>query len=506
MAQPLPAALPPAGRGGAADARGVAGDRGRRPGRRTPPHGRRRPTTATGPLASLRRRSRRRDARHPRGARATASRVDRAGAALPRPAAARRRPRTRSSTRGSGPACWSPRRPRPSATSPRTPSGCGSRAAPSACWAPARRWARSAAAALGRDRRGRRPARRRPSGSACSAPRASAAAGCSSRSRPAPRRDAGVDLLAEVPEAADWLAGLDGRLVVGNYLYADGGTHVRVSLAADALASRRHRGPAGHRARVPGHADRRLRGARRGGRALGPRVRRAVRRGEAASAVRCAGSHAAGCCTGSTRPAPTPASPTAWCRSRAPTTRWPSGSSAGGPRTARRDGQQVSFHVAPSTRTRSVRQEPRAGRGLRRRAPLRRRGLRPLHVQHPDGRAARARPGRPSARRTPIPGRTRRTPRCTAASGARRTSPAAPSGWPRCSASATRAARPRAPSRSTGRAPARGDATAPSQPRPSATPCTKRWLTPHTRTVCCWASASKGQLASSSASSSSRGS
>ena len=34
--------------------------------------------------------------------------------------------------------------------------------------------------------------------------------------------DAGVDLLAEVPETADWLAGLDGRLVVGNYLYADG--------------------------------------------------------------------------------------------------------------------------------------------------------------------------------------------------------------------------------------------------------------------------------------------
>jgi hypothetical protein len=50
--------------------------------------------------------------------------------------------------------------------------------------------------------------------------------------------DAGVDLLAEVPETADWLAGLAGRLVVGNYLYADGGTHVRVSVAADVLASR----------------------------------------------------------------------------------------------------------------------------------------------------------------------------------------------------------------------------------------------------------------------------
>lgn len=49
---------------------------------------------------------------------------------------------------------------------------------------------------------------------------------------------AGADLLAEVPEAADWLAGLDGGLVLGNYLYADGGTHVRVSAAADVLATR----------------------------------------------------------------------------------------------------------------------------------------------------------------------------------------------------------------------------------------------------------------------------
>jgi hypothetical protein len=49
---------------------------------------------------------------------------------------------------------------------------------------------------------------------------------------------AGADLLAEVPDVADWLAGLEGRLVLGNYLYADGATHVRVSVAADALATR----------------------------------------------------------------------------------------------------------------------------------------------------------------------------------------------------------------------------------------------------------------------------
>ncbi len=49
---------------------------------------------------------------------------------------------------------------------------------------------------------------------------------------------AGADLLAEVPEIADWLGGLDGRLVLGNYLYADGGTHVRLSVAADLLGTR----------------------------------------------------------------------------------------------------------------------------------------------------------------------------------------------------------------------------------------------------------------------------
>ena len=49
---------------------------------------------------------------------------------------------------------------------------------------------------------------------------------------------AGVDLLAEVPAVGDWLESLDGRVALGNYLYADGGTHVLVSVAADVLARR----------------------------------------------------------------------------------------------------------------------------------------------------------------------------------------------------------------------------------------------------------------------------
>ncbi|WP_231921367.1 hypothetical protein [Micromonospora auratinigra] len=46
---------------------------------------------------------------------------------------------------------------------------------------------------------------------------------------------AGADLLHHLPQAAAWLRGLDGRLVLGNYVYADGATNVRVATAVDAL-------------------------------------------------------------------------------------------------------------------------------------------------------------------------------------------------------------------------------------------------------------------------------
>jgi hypothetical protein len=51
-------------------------------------------------------------------------------------------------------------------------------------------------------------------------------------------RTAGADLLAEVPGVAEWLLAAPGQLVLGTYLYADGGTHARLSLAADLLARR----------------------------------------------------------------------------------------------------------------------------------------------------------------------------------------------------------------------------------------------------------------------------
>jgi hypothetical protein len=48
---------------------------------------------------------------------------------------------------------------------------------------------------------------------------------------------AGADLLTELPEIGAWLRQLDGPLTLGTYVYADGADNVRVSLAADALAT-----------------------------------------------------------------------------------------------------------------------------------------------------------------------------------------------------------------------------------------------------------------------------
>jgi hypothetical protein len=49
---------------------------------------------------------------------------------------------------------------------------------------------------------------------------------------------AGFDLAGDIPAVADWLAGVDGPLVLGNYVYADGAANVRVASAVDALTVR----------------------------------------------------------------------------------------------------------------------------------------------------------------------------------------------------------------------------------------------------------------------------
>jgi hypothetical protein len=49
---------------------------------------------------------------------------------------------------------------------------------------------------------------------------------------------AGFDLTGDVPAVADWLADIEGPLVLGNYVYADGAANVRVASAVDALTAR----------------------------------------------------------------------------------------------------------------------------------------------------------------------------------------------------------------------------------------------------------------------------
>src|SRR3954451_6713771 len=49
---------------------------------------------------------------------------------------------------------------------------------------------------------------------------------------------AGADLVTDLPAVGDWLAGLTGTPVLGNYVYADGAANMRVSVAVDALTVR----------------------------------------------------------------------------------------------------------------------------------------------------------------------------------------------------------------------------------------------------------------------------
>lgn len=52
---------------------------------------------------------------------------------------------------------------------------------------------------------------------------------------PERRGKAGADLLADTPAIASWLRGLDGRLVIGSYAYADGSQFLKVAGALDAI-------------------------------------------------------------------------------------------------------------------------------------------------------------------------------------------------------------------------------------------------------------------------------
>ena len=159
----------------------------------------------------------------------------------------------------------------------------------------------------------------------------------------------GVDLLAAVPAVADWLAGLPGRPVLGNYAYADGGRHVRLTAAADLVALRlRQQRPELALAFLATPTD------------VFAVPREAVAQSAGAYRRRPPGRKLLGAATGGRllRPAYPPDADPGISDSLVPTQgpnyalakrvqRWRAA-------VARAEGGTVSLHVAPSTRTRSV--------------------------------------------------------------------------------------------------------------------------------------------------------
>ena len=140
---------------------------------------------------------------------------------------------------------------------------------------------------------------------------------------------AGLDLLTEVGAATEWLRGLPGRLVLGNYVYADGVTNLRVSAAVDSLTLSVQGArpdlalaflatPTDVFAVPPdvvAHARRAYENRSRLARLLGLPLRTCPR---------------ADCSVASTCPTGNRVSTTRSSGNRAPTTPWPNGCSAGG--------------------------------------------------------------------------------------------------------------------------------------------------------------------------------
>ena len=141
---------------------------------------------------------------------------------------------------------------------------------------------------------------------------------------------AGLDLASDTPDVADWLGAMDGPLVLGNYVYADGAANVRLSAAVDALTVRLQAGR-GDTAlaflatptdvfAVPPEAV-----------AQSARAYAARSRAAKVAAGPCGRCPAAACSAAPTCPGSTRASTTAWSASKVPTMRWPSGCTAGAP-------------------------------------------------------------------------------------------------------------------------------------------------------------------------------
>ena len=224
---------------------------------------------------------------------------------------------------------------------------------------------------------------------------------------------AGANLLTDVPAVERWLAELPGQLVLGNYVYADGGTNLRLSAAVDELTTRLQRSrddlALAYLATptdvfvVPKEdveeSTRSYEGRPARSKAHGSAVAGAQRWSAAASSV---------------RPRVRPrhqrlADPAAGPELRA----GQAGAPLAGDGRAGRRPAGVDEH-RPAHPHQVGRPLPRPRRGVRRRPPVRRRGVRPVDLQRADGGAAGARPAhrRRADARTPLAGRgLRRRPR-----------------------------------------------------------------------------------------------
>ncbi len=208
---------------------------------------------------------------------------------------------------------------------------------------------------------------------------------------------AGADLVHGLPDVAAWLLAVDGRLVLGNYVYADGATNVRVSMAVDALSAhlcaQRPDTALAFLATptdtfaVPADAvDQAVRAYER--KTTISRVRRPLRVISAGRLLR--RNYAPGSESGDLRQPGAAAGPELRARETPATVACDGGS--GG----RHHGE---FQGRPADADPFGAEEPGAGSGVRGRAHLRCRSLRTGHEQHADGDASRARSAESGRRR-----------------------------------------------------------------------------------------------------------
>ena len=140
---------------------------------------------------------------------------------------------------------------------------------------------------------------------------------------------AGLDLVTDLGAATEWLRSLPGRVVLGNYVYADGVTNLRVCAAVDSLTLSVQRDRSDLALAFLATPTDVFAVPPTQWRTRGVRMRTGPGR-SGCSSCRCGRCPQDDCSDPSTSPTGNRASTTRSSRNRAPTTPWPNGCSAGG--------------------------------------------------------------------------------------------------------------------------------------------------------------------------------